>query len=247
MVNTMPLKNTCWELRTLQEGCTSQPIISGTRIIVMFDVDRVNGSSGCNLYRGQYLFDSTGSFNVSGLSNTLRLCPTPVGIMEQEARYMDFFSSSSSFSRSGSSLKLSSGAGASEKVLLYDEIAISPYKSKSTAESSSPLSCKGAKTKDWYAWNNKMPPKPDDFHIVGEVEVPNPGVIVSLVPRVPQGINPKILLMDLHLRQLPGVWPQVTTWKQVRYDKILVNSEYESVTIFCGADVVANIPVDTIH
>ena len=24
-------------------------------------------------------------------------------------------------------------------------------------------------TRNWYAWINTMPPKPDDFHIIGEV------------------------------------------------------------------------------
>ena len=29
------------------------------------------------------------------------------------------------------------------------------------------VSCQGITSRDWYAWNNLMPPKPDDFHIVG--------------------------------------------------------------------------------
>ncbi len=50
-------------------------------------------------------------------------------------------------------------------------------------------------TRNWYAWNNQMPPPPDDFHVVGEVEVPNPGVEVRLVERVPAG-NQSCLLVD---------------------------------------------------
>ncbi|HJU40844.1 MAG TPA: hypothetical protein VJ724_14835, partial [Tahibacter sp.] len=76
-------------------------------------------------------------------------------------------------------------------------------------------------TRNWYAWINKMPPPPDDFHVVGEVEVPNPGIEALLTVRSPQGINPDILLLDLHLFQKPGVWPQVVTWVQARYDKVL--------------------------
>ena len=43
--------------------------------------------------------------------------------------------------------------------------------------------CKDIKTRDWYPWNNLMPPPPDDFHVVGEVYVPNPGVDVCSHPR----------------------------------------------------------------
>jgi hypothetical protein len=99
-------------------------------------------------------------------------------------------------------------------------------------------------TRDWYAWNNLMPPRPDDFHIVGEVQVANPGVDVLLVPKVPQGINPKILLMDLVLVQRPGIWPQIVVWKQARYDK--VNVTYDNVQIFCGTVVIADLAVDTV-
>ena len=27
---------------------------------------------------------------------------------------------------------------------------------------------RNVETRDWYAWINLMPPKPDDFHVVGE-------------------------------------------------------------------------------
>jgi hypothetical protein len=106
------------------------------------------------------------------------------------------------------------------------------------------VSCRNIATRDWFAWNNTMPPKPDVFHVVGEVQVSNPGVDVLLAPRNPQGINPKILLLDIHLHQRSGIWPQVVVWKQARYEK--VNANYESVQIFYCNDVIANIPVDII-
>lgn len=76
-------------------------------------------------------------------------------------------------------------------------------------------------TKDWHAWINAMPPGPNSLHVVGEVQVGNPGVVPELTVREPQGINPAILLLDLHLVQRPGMWPQVMTWKQARFDKVL--------------------------
>ena len=100
-------------------------------------------------------------------------------------------------------------------------------------------------TRDWYAWNNTMPPKPDQFHLVGEVQVPNPGVDVVLLPRITQGFNPRILLMEIHLHQRPGIWPQFVVWKPVSYSK--VNGDYDSVQVFHGNDLVVDIPVEVVQ
>ena len=118
---------------------------------------------------------------------------------------------------------------------------------RSTARGDATSFAKGSSTlptRDWYAWNNLMPPRPDNFHIVGEVQVANPGVDVLLVPRIPQGINPRILLLELVLTQQPGLWPQMITWKQVRYDK--VNITYDQVEIFFNNQNIASVPVDNI-
>ena len=104
-------------------------------------------------------------------------------------------------------------------------------------------------TRNWYAWLNLMPPKPDDLHVVGDVEVANPGVQAELHERVPQGINPAILQLDLHLVQRPGIWPQVVSWAQCRYDRIVCPgmSAYTHVEIFHGGTSVAMIDVDIVH
>lgn len=54
-------------------------------------------------------------------------------------------------------------------------------------------------SKAWHAWLNTMPPKPDDFHVAGDVIVGNPGILPQLTMREPQGINPTTLVLDLHL------------------------------------------------
>lgn len=108
------------------------------------------------------------------------------------------------------------------------------------------IACNGTKTQDWYSWINKMPPPPDDFHVVGEVLVSNPGIDPILIPREPQGFNRKILLLDLFLHQKPGVWPRVMVWKPVRYDKT-GNVDYSNVNVFCGEDIIADIEVKEVH
>lgn len=101
-------------------------------------------------------------------------------------------------------------------------------------------------TRDWYAWNNLMPPKPDDFHVTGWVEVANPGVDPHLIYRTPQGINPDIILLDLVLVQKPGVWPQVVVWKQVRYDEIPSYRNYTLADIQNNGKSIVQVKVENI-
>lgn len=103
------------------------------------------------------------------------------------------------------------------------------------------LEIKKLKTKDWYAWNNLMPPPPDSFHTIGEVCVPNPGVQAMLYPREPQGINPNILMLDLFLWQESGVWTLGQTWKGLKYEKI--NQTYEVVEVHYNNEKIAEIEV----
>jgi hypothetical protein len=59
-----------------------------------------------------------------------------------------------------------------------------------------------------------------------------PGLVAILKPAAPQGINPKILLLELNIGQLPGVWPAVLVpipacYTQAPYKK----GQYESVQV----------------
>lgn len=49
----------------------------------------------------------------------------------------------------------------------------------------------------WHAWINRMPPGPPTLHVVGEVMLPASGSAATLIAKSPQGINPRILLLDL--------------------------------------------------
>ncbi|MCG8689741.1 MAG: hypothetical protein MI806_00885 [Minwuiales bacterium] len=104
-------------------------------------------------------------------------------------------------------------------------------------------------THEWYAWINLMPPKPDDFHVVGEVLVSNPGIQAILCPKNPQGINPEVLLLDLHLVQQQGPWPEVEAWVQARFDKIMgpASPRYSKVEIFFAEESIADVKVDEVH
>ena|SRR5271157_1054315 len=99
-------------------------------------------------------------------------------------------------------------------------------------------------TANWYACNDLQPPGPPSFHIIGEVEVPNPGIDVHLSEHVPQGINPTILLLELALVQKPGLWPQMVVHKHVRFEK--TNIAYKEVEILSHSTLIAKVPVEDV-
>ncbi|MCB2254431.1 hypothetical protein KTQ74_21165 [Pseudomonas chlororaphis] len=99
----------------------------------------------------------------------------------------------------------------------------------------------------WHAWLDTMPPKPDELHVVGDVEVANPGITAYLTVRVPQGSNLAILLLDLHLFQRPGQWIQQITCTQARFNRVLPpgSPRYTAIEIFQNGERIAfidNIP-----
>lgn len=85
-------------------------------------------------------------------------------------------------------------------------------------------------TSDWYAWLDKMPPRPASFHVTGTVVLPTPGFDVRLVPASPQGINPTQLILDLEVTARPGIWPHHVTSVSVRHDQS-PSIDYQSVLI----------------
>ena len=103
--------------------------------------------------------------------------------------------------------------------------------------------------KDWQAWLDKMPPKPDELHVTGDVMVGNPGVQPTLAMRNPQGLNPAILILDLYLVQQPGMWPQVMTCASVRIDRVLPPgaTDYTSVEIYSDGEQIAQVDVSIVE
>lgn len=105
---------------------------------------------------------------------------------------------------------------------------------------------RATKTREWYAWNNMQPPEPNDFHIRGEVEVPNPGVRAVLTRSNPQGINARVLLLDLTLVQRPGYWPRTIVWTVAEYDEVIGAEGYTQADILSEGTVIASTPVKNI-
>jgi hypothetical protein len=86
-------------------------------------------------------------------------------------------------------------------------------------------------TSGWFAWANLMPGSQRSFHVIGTVLLPTPGYEAKLEVASPQGINPRDLILDLHLVKKPGIWPQHVTPVLVRYDRTPYDGGYQTVLV----------------
>ncbi|MBK8255965.1 MAG: hypothetical protein IPK82_25275 [Polyangiaceae bacterium] len=91
-----------------------------------------------------------------------------------------------------------------------------------------------------------MPPGPARFHVTGTVLVPHPGFDVKLVKAEPQGFNPAELILDLVVEEKYGVWPQVVTPLNVRFDEAPLAHEYTGVLIRIPGSDAVHIEVDQV-
>jgi heat shock protein HslJ len=81
-------------------------VINGTTLTLEFGSDNmVSGNSGCNTFFGPYTQES-GSIDIGPLAGTLRLCPEPAGVMEQEAQYVAALESAATYRLDGDTLEL---------------------------------------------------------------------------------------------------------------------------------------------
>lgn len=82
----------------------------------------------------------------------------------------------------------------------------------------------------WQAWLDIMPGPgmTPTLHVTGECLAPSAGYKITLVPAVPQGINPKILILKKVVK--PGIGIQVPTKIPVNYTKKR-SARYTNVTI----------------
>ena len=82
----------------------------------------------------------------------------------------------------------------------------------------------------WYASHDHMPGSPKTLYVTGQCTFPTPGYKVELRPANPQGINPKIYLLDKIVQKPTGNVQQVLDTVEVRYEED-TDTEYDQVTI----------------
>ena len=84
--------------------------------------------------------------------------------------------------------------------------------------------------RDWAAWENREPLERPRLIVTARCLLPTPAHRVGLRPSNPQGINPRILLLDLVVQAPKFPAPQVVTPFLLRYEQP-ADTHYDSVTI----------------
>ena len=85
-------------------------LLLGTAINLTFEGDAVRGSAGCNSYGAAYSRAGS-SLSFETASSTKMACLDPVGVMEQEARYLELITAVTSYHIYGDRLWLDTGDG----------------------------------------------------------------------------------------------------------------------------------------
>lgn len=94
---------------------------------------------------------------------------------------------------------------------------------------------------NWKASQDRMPPTVAPVRVIGECAFPTPGYRVDLRRKGPQGINPRILLLEYVVHEPTDVVPDVITTEQVEYTDDS-NNEYDQVHIV-NKDVLLDVEV----
>lgn len=95
----------------------------------------------------------------------------------------------------------------------------------------------------WSAVHDFMPPNPPRLRVHGVLVMPTPGYRLTLTRAVPQGINPDILLLDLHTEPPSGIVRQVLSPTTVSYQET-TDTRYTSVHILPNG---ISIEVEEVH
>ncbi|EJN12227.1 hypothetical protein PMI42_04358 [Bradyrhizobium sp. YR681] len=92
------------------------------------------------------------------------------------------------------------------------------------------------------AWIDRAPGAPPRLVMVGDVRVPTNGWQARLTKRSPQGINPKILILDVDAERPAGTAQEEITTIPLRYEESPPQDEYGQVMIAtCKGEIVVNI------
>jgi hypothetical protein len=92
------------------------------------------------------------------------------------------------------------------------------------------------------AWIDRAPGGPPKLVMVGDVRVPTDGWQARLTKRSPQGINPKILILDVDAERPAGAAQEEITTIPLRYEESPPQDEYGQVMIAtCRGEIVVSI------
>ena len=100
-------------------------------------------------------------------------------------------------------------------------------------------------TRDWEALEmTDMIGQHGHITVTGEVELTETGTTAELKERTPQGINPKILLLELVVHRQGGIHGHIAWFEKVTFKKNSSGHAYDEVEVFHGDTVVQRAKVE---
>ncbi len=88
------------------------------------------------------------------------------------------------------------------------------------------------------AWLDTQPGSPHSLHVKGQIQFPSGGWTFEVHKAVPQGINPKILLLDVTVTKPAGKATGNVTTNLLTFDEEPAAHEYTQVEIRLGSSKV---------
>jgi heat shock protein HslJ len=112
-VKPASLSGTAWVATGVNNGTGGvASVVAGTTLTAVFGPQgTVAGSGGCNDYNGPYTNEAT-AIKIGPLASTKKLCGTPAGVDDQEAKYLAALQKATKYTISGSKLELRDDGGA---------------------------------------------------------------------------------------------------------------------------------------
>lgn len=101
------LADTAWDVVNYNNGREAVvTLLLDTEITAYFGADSmVTGNAGCNQYFAEYSTDGD-TISIGMAGSSMRFCPEPEGVMEQESEYLAALQSAATYSISGDMLQM---------------------------------------------------------------------------------------------------------------------------------------------
>ncbi|UWQ36564.1 hypothetical protein K3552_13775 [Leisingera aquaemixtae] len=100
---------------------------------------------------------------------------------------------------------------------------------------------------DFSAWINLMPPSSGTLIVVGRVVTNGGDLQPKLTERIPQGINPQILILDLTIEQTGGPGTNDVAQRDVRFEKQASQGQHSTVEIYFEGEQCTSLEITEAH
>lgn len=115
-------------------------------------------------------------------------------------------------------------------------------KENSIPKSTNSNACVAMNSRNWLAWIDRPENKEQRLNISGEVDLPTPGYTVTWKPDILDRSQPPTQNLSISFTPSDGIVIQVVTPTKVSFTIPSEILEYRSVKVYCGDQILADIP-----